>query len=220
MHLLLIATIIALTASPSLAAPTKPMTEEAKTLYGVGLVIARQLSVLHLTPQELKLVQQGLADGVTGKPPLVDFATYSKKSQELGLTRRDAHGRKLAGQARDYMDKAAKERGAIRTENGVIYRSLKEGTGERPTDNDKVRLHYRGMLIDGTEIENTYKGGEPDDVPVGNLLRCLSDGVKMMKAGGRARLVCPPDTAFGQEGSGAIPPEATLVIEMEFLAIM
>ena len=198
----------------------RPMTEEEKTLYAVGLVFARQLSAFDLTRAELKRVKQGLNDGIAGRPPRVDFVTYSKKSQELGIARRDAHGTKLAAQADAYVEKAAKEEGAVKTKSGAVYLSLKEGEGTSPLESDTVKVHYRGTLIDGREIESTYKTGQPDEGPVNEFFKCLVDGLPLMKPHGKARIICPPSSAYGKEGVGVIPPNATLILEVELLEIV
>lgn len=195
-------------------------TEKQKTLYGVGLVIARQLAVFDLSPAELKIVQQGLADGVRGKKPRVDFAKYSKKSQELGIARRNARGKKLEAVSQEFRDDAAKDPGAVKTASGLVYTSLKEGVGISPTEKDKVRLHYVSTLIDGWEIDSSYKRGQPDETELNSYFKCLTEGVQLMKPGGKARLVCPPEIALGKEGAGIIPPNATLVFMVELLDIL
>jgi FKBP-type peptidyl-prolyl cis-trans isomerase FkpA len=219
MNRLVIAILILLTASPALAAKKKPMTEEQKAIYAVGLVIARQLSTFDLTPAEIRIMKRGLRDGLKGRKPLVDFAAYSKKSQELGIARRDAHGAKLAAKAKDFLAKAAEEEGAVKTNSGLIYRSLQEGGGATPAAEDKVKVHYQSSLIDGKEIESTYKNGQPDESIVKEFVKCLAEGVQLMKQGGKARLVCPPELALGKEGYGVIPPNATLVFDVELLEV-
>ena len=106
MKLFLVTSVIILFATPVFSAVSLK-TEEQKTLYGLGLVIARQLAVFNLTPRELKLVKKGMTDGVRGKKSRVDFAEYSKKSSELGIARRNAYGKKLEAKTEEFMKKAA-----------------------------------------------------------------------------------------------------------------
>lgn len=216
MRRLLLAVLITLVAIPAFAAEA-PKTEEQKTLYAIGLVIARQLSVFSLTPAELDMVKQGVTDGATGAKPLVDIGAYQKKVQELATTRRNAQGEKLAAAAKEFTAKAAKEKGAITTKSGIIYLSLKEGNGATPTASDKVKVHYRGTLVDGTEFDSSYKRGEAAEFLLNGVIPCWTEGVQMMKTGGKARLICPAATAYGQQGNGAIPANATLVFEIELL---
>jgi FKBP-type peptidyl-prolyl cis-trans isomerase FkpA len=207
-------------AVPVHAASSSLKTEDQKTLYGVGLVIARQLAVFNLSPAELKLVQQGIVDGVKGRKPRVDFATYSKKSQEMGISRRDARGKMLEPVATEFIAKVAQEPGAVKTSSGLIYLSQRDGEGNTPTAVDKVKLHYRSTLVDGWEIDSTYKRGTPDEAPLNGYFKCMVEGVQLMKPGGRGRFVCPPELALGKDGVGIIPPNATLVFDVELLAVI
>ena len=211
--------LIALIAVPAFAAEG-PQTEDQKSLYAVGLIMAHQLDVFSLTPAELEFVKQGLSDGITGKPPLVDMEEYKPKINALAVARRNAQGEKLAAQSKQYMDKAAKEKGAVRTKSGLIYQPVKEGSGARPAATDKVRVNYRGTFIDGKEFDSSYEAGQPAEFQLDRVIKCWTEGVQMMKPGGKARLVCPPDTAYGAQGSGAIPSNATLVFEVELLEVI
>ncbi len=116
---------------------------------------------------------------------------------------------------------AAPQRAAATTSApGLVYRSLREGTGASPTAADSVKVHYRGTLLDGTEFDSSYQRNEPATFPLGRVIPCWTEGVQRMKVGGKAELVCPPEIAYGARGAGAvIPPNATLRFEIELLAI-
>ena len=117
-------------------------------------------------------------------------------------------------------DAAAKEPGAVVTSTGLVYRSLKEGAGASPTPVDKVKVHYRGTFPDGKEFDSSYKTNQPAEFPLGGVIRCWTEGVQRMKVGGKAKLTCPPAIAYGERGAGGvIPPNATLLFEVELLAI-
>lgn len=219
MRRLIITTLIALIAVPAFAAD-EPKQEDQNTFYAIGLVMARQISVFNLTPAEFELVKQGLADGMSGATPRVDLDAYGKKIPELAVARRDAQGEKLAAGAKEFLDKAAKEKGAIKTPSGIVYLSLKEGSGAGPAATDKVKVNYRGTFIDGKEFDNSYKRGQPAEFALNKVIACWSEGVQMMKPGGKAKLVCPPDTAYGVRGSGLVPANATLVFEVELLDVV
>jgi FKBP-type peptidyl-prolyl cis-trans isomerase FkpA len=216
MRRLLLAVLITMIAIPAFAAEA-PKTEEQKTLYAIGLIMARQLSVFSLTPAEFDMVKQGLADGVAGTKPLVDMGAYQKNVQDLATTRRNAQGEKLATAAKEFIAKAAKEKGAKTTKSGLIYLSLKEGNGASPAAGDKVKVQYRGTLVDGTEFDSSYKRGEPAEFALNGVIPCWTEGVQMMKPGGKAKLVCPAAIAYGDKGAGPIPPNATLIFEVELL---
>ncbi len=115
---------------------------------------------------------------------------------------------------------AAKEPGAVVTPSGLVYRSLTEGSGSSPGPTDKVKVHYRGTFPDGKEFDSSYKRGEPIEFPLNGVIKCWTEGVQRMKVGGKAKLTCPPGIAYGERGAGGvIPPNATLLFEVELLGI-
>jgi FKBP-type peptidyl-prolyl cis-trans isomerase FkpA len=115
---------------------------------------------------------------------------------------------------------AAKEAGAVVTPSGLVYRSLKDGTGASPTASDKVKVHYRGTFPDGKEFDSSYKRNEAIEFPLNGVIKCWTEGVQRMKVGGKAKLTCPAAIAYGERGAGGvIPPNATLLFEVELLAI-
>ena len=115
---------------------------------------------------------------------------------------------------------AAKEEGAVVTPSGLVYRSLKDGNGASPTATDKVTVHYKGTFPDGREFDSSYKRGQPIDFPLNRVIACWTEGVPRMKVGGKAKLTCPPEIAYGSRGAGnAVPPNATLLFEVELLGI-
>jgi FKBP-type peptidyl-prolyl cis-trans isomerase FkpA len=113
----------------------------------------------------------------------------------------------------------AQSAGPITTKSGLVYQSLKDGTGTSPTATDTVSVHYRGTLADGREFDSSYKRGQPAEFPLNRVIPCWTEGVQMMKPGGKARLTCPPAIAYGERGAGGvIPPNATLQFEVELLS--
>ncbi|HEX4275537.1 MAG TPA: FKBP-type peptidyl-prolyl cis-trans isomerase [Bryobacteraceae bacterium] len=120
----------------------------------------------------------------------------------------------------DYLEKAAKEPGAVKTESGLVYRELRPGSGPSPKASDTVKVNYRGTLTDGTEFDSSYKRNEPISFPLRGVIPCWTEGVQRMKVGGKSQLVCPSAIAYGDAGSPpAIPGGATLIFEVELLAI-
>jgi FKBP-type peptidyl-prolyl cis-trans isomerase FkpA len=108
----------------------------------------------------------------------------------------------------------------VTTASGLVYESLKEGAGASPAATDTVRVHYRGLLPDGKEFDSSYRRGQPAEFPLNRVIKCWTEGVQMMKPGGKARLTCPPAIAYGEQGAGGvIPPNATLLFEVELLDI-
>jgi FKBP-type peptidyl-prolyl cis-trans isomerase FkpA len=115
---------------------------------------------------------------------------------------------------------AAKEAGAVVTPSGLVYRTLKDGNGASPKASDKVKVHYRGTFPDGKEFDSSYKRNEAIEFPLNGVIPCWTEGVQRMKVGGKAKLTCPSAIAYGERGAGGvIPPNATLLFEVELLAI-
>ena len=185
----IVITLIALLAAPAFAAGT-PANEDEKTLYAVGMIVARQLSVFNLTPAELETVKQGLMDGYSGKKQEFDLNSYQEKVQELAKARRKVQGEKLAAAGKEFLDAAAKEKGVQKSDSGLLYQSLKEGDGVSPGQTDTVKVNYRGTLIDGTEFDSSYKRNQPASFPLNRVIPCWTEGLQKMKVGGKARLVC------------------------------
>lgn len=219
MRNLIAAALILLLATPALSADA-PMTEEQKTLYAIGLLVSRSLAVFNLAPEELDLVKQGFTDATTGKKPAVELSAYNEKVQELARARRKAQGEKLAETNKAFLAEAAKEKGAVKSDSGLVYLSLTEGAGASPRPSDTVKVNYRGTLPDGREFDSSYKRGKPAEFRLDGVIKCWTEGVQKMKSGGKAKLVCPSNIAYGDAGAGElILPGATLVFEVELLEI-
>ena len=197
-----------------------PQTDEEKTLYAVGLVMARSLRQFDLSPAELEIVRRAIADAQAGKPA-VRSRRVGPEDPGAGHARA---GERIVGREKEasaaYLAKAAAEPGAVKTESGIVYTESAAGTGASPTAADRVKVHYRGTLIDGTEFDSSYARNEPAEFPLGGVIRCWTEGVQRMKVGGKARLVCPSDLAYGDRGNEAIPGGAALVFEIELLEIV
>jgi FKBP-type peptidyl-prolyl cis-trans isomerase FkpA len=122
--------------------------------------------------------------------------------------------------ANDAIDKAAKEKGAVKTPSGMVYISIKDGKGRSPQASDTVEVNYRGTLTNGKEFDSSYKRQQSISFPLSGVIPCWTEGVQKMKVGGKAKLVCPPELAYGARGAGsAVPPNATLIFEVELLNI-
>lgn len=119
----------------------------------------------------------------------------------------------------EFLTKAAAEPGAVKTASGLVYKDLTKGTGPSPMAGDVVSVNYKGTLTDGTEFDSNAKTGMPFVTPLNRVIPCWTEGVQMMKVGGKARLVCPASIAYGSQALPGIPPNSTLVFEVELLKI-
>jgi FKBP-type peptidyl-prolyl cis-trans isomerase FkpA len=205
-------------ATPAAAAP-KPVTDDDKIVYSLGLSIYRQLGQFDLSPAEVELVKQALSDAAANKPA-VPLDEWGPKIQTLADARSSRLASKEKAASAAYLTKAAGEAGAVKTDSGLVYREITAGTGDSPKATDTVKVNYRGTLTNGTEFDSSYKRNMPIEFPLNQVIRCWTEGVQRMKVGGKSQLVCPSDIAYGDQGRPpAIPGGATLVFEVELLGI-
>ncbi len=208
-------------AGPVLGADPEVKTDEQKTFYALGLALGQNLASFTLTAAELELVKAGLSDAVLNRERKADLQIYGPKLQQLQRERATAAAttEKKAGQA--FLDKAAAEKGATKTKSGLVITTLKAGTGPSPGASDSVKVHYHGTLADGTVFDSSVQRGEPTTFPLNGVIPCFSEGIRLMKVGGKSRLTCPADLAYGDRGAPPrIKPGATLVFEIELLEIV
>ncbi len=205
------------------AAPAKADTD--KTLYSVGLAVAKSLEVFSLTPAELDIVLKGIREGATGKAKTDLDQAQQQAVNDLARSRMEktskaaAEKEKSAGPAA--LAKAASEKGAIKTASGAIVIPEKEGTGATPKETDKVKVHYTGTLTNGKKFDSSVDRGQPAEFPLNGVIKCWTEGLQKMKVGGKAKLVCPADTAYGEQGRPpVIPGNAVLTFEVELLEVL
>jgi FKBP-type peptidyl-prolyl cis-trans isomerase FkpA len=196
-------------------------TDDQKTLYALGMMIGRNVSSFNLTAAELETVKAGLTDAALGKKGEVDLQTYGPKINQLGRKRSEAKAQDEKKKGQEYADKAATEAGAQRSASGLVFKSLKAGTGEQPKDSDTVKVNYKGTLTNGTEFDSSYKRNEPATFPLRGVIPCWTEGVQKMKVGEKAQLVCPSSIAYGDSGRPpTIPGGSTLIFEIELLEVV
>jgi FKBP-type peptidyl-prolyl cis-trans isomerase len=190
---------------------------DAEALYAMGAILGAKISSYGLSKKEMQTVERGFADAAANRKlrladpdleewgPKVDAFLQRKGSPRL--TAEKDKGRKVA-------QKTASENGAQTLPSGVVVVTEREGNGPRPAATDKVRVKYEGKLVDGTRFDQS----ESAEFPLNQVIACWTQGVQQIKVGGKARLVCPSDTAYGDQGRPPqIPPGATLLFTVELL---
>jgi FKBP-type peptidyl-prolyl cis-trans isomerase FkpA len=226
--LALLASLVILACGKAKIAEPELKTEDDKTLYALGLVVSDNLATFKLSEAELEVVKAGLGDGVLHRTRKVDISVYGPKLQNLAQARanlvspgekKDVDASKIAGST--FLQKAAGEKGAVKSPTGFVLQEITPGKGASPKPTDKVKVHYRGTLIDGTVFDSSIDRGQPVELPLNGVIPCWGQALPMMKVGGKSRLICPPELAYGDHGAPPkIKPGSTLVFEVELLDIV
>jgi FKBP-type peptidyl-prolyl cis-trans isomerase FkpA len=225
---------------PPQAAPVKPLSDAEKKI--VCHIIGSQLGealVRDFTAAEIADVQKGLSEALAKKKPKYALEQYKdqvqafsmmKMQQEQERLRKEqekkdaefkAKGAEQALKALAFLEKAAKEPSAQKTTSGLIYIPLVEGKGESPHTTSQVKVHYKGTLMDGMVFDSSYERNAPATMPLGSTVQCWQEALPKMKVGGKAKIVCPAQLAYGDHGAPPnIPPNAPLQFEIELLEVL
>ena len=202
--------------------PAKVETEEEKVLYALGLVIAQNTLEPfrgQFSDAEMAVVMQGFADALKGGETIVPLQEFGPKINPMLQERMKGVQAQAAAEGTAFREKAAREEGAVQTASGLIFKELRAGTGVSPKATDRVKVHYHGSLIDGTVFDSSVDRGEPITFALDQVVKGWTEGLQMMKVGGKAKLTIPPELAYGPGGREGIPPNATLIFEVELLGI-
>jgi FKBP-type peptidyl-prolyl cis-trans isomerase len=217
----LTAILLACAASTEPAEAVELETEDQKTLYAIGLAVAQNFGPFELSEDELAVVQMGLADGILNREAQVDLQEYGPKIQSFAQQRAQAATEREKTESAEFLASMEAEGGFTKTESGLLYSETTPGPGASPAATDTVKVHYKGTLRDGTVFDSSYDRGEPAEFPLNRVVPCWTEGVQLMKVGGKAKLVCPAAIAYGDQGAPPnIPGGATLVFEVELLEIV
>jgi FKBP-type peptidyl-prolyl cis-trans isomerase FkpA len=193
--------------------------EESRILYALGLAIAQNLDTFDLTSDELEFVQQGLADSVLAREARVSLQEYGPKIQTFAEQRASAVADTEKAEGARFLEQMAAEDGSVQTASGLVSTEIVVGTGASPTATDVVTVHYHGTFRDGSVFDSSVERGEPSSFALNQVIACWTEGLQLMSVGGKNRLVCPSDIAYGDQGRSGIPPAAVLVFEVELLGI-
>ena len=199
-----------------------------KLSYGLGLGIGQQLAQMNIESLNIDDFADAIRDVINGNKLKVEhreaqqivqnyFAEQEKKMQ----AERAEKGKAAKEEGEKYLAENAKKEGIVTTASGLQYKVLKEGTGKQPKATDKVRCHYEGFLIDGTVFDSSVQRGEPAVFPLDGVIVGWTEGLQLMREGGKYRFFIPYKLGYGEGGAGAsIPPFATLVFDVELLEVL
>lgn len=195
--------------------------EDQKTIYAMGRMAAESLEAFAFNEAEREQFLQGVRDQLEAKGEPIKQADYEPRIKALTQSRLAilATNEKKKGDA--YIEKAAAEAGARKLPSGVIYKEVQAGTGASPKPMDGARLQLKLSDVDGKVIENSLERGQPVSLIVGTVIPCLSQGLQQMKSGGKAQVICPAETAYGNQSPDAkIKPGQTLIFDLELLEVV
>lgn len=192
-----------------------------KTLYALGVALSQNLAPFALTPSEVDIVNRGIKDGVLGNAEEVDVQAFAPHFQALAQERSAVVAAKEKESAQEFLSTAAETEGVERTASGLLYQELEPGTGASPKATDRVKVHYHGTLQDGTVFDSSMERRQPATFGLNQVIPCWTEGVQMMKVGGKSKLICPSKLAYGDRGAPPkIKPGAALIFEVELLEIV
>jgi FKBP-type peptidyl-prolyl cis-trans isomerase len=189
--------------------------------YALGVRLSRNLDHLPLSEAEKSILQAGLADGLHAREPRVDPVRYGRKADQLFQRRNMGTARADGETQKAFLEEAAAVEGAVRTDSGIVMVVLSPGDGPSPGPTDRVRVHYHGTLHDGTVFDSSVVRGDPIVFPLNRVIPCWTEALQKMKTGEKARITCPADIAYGDQGSPPlIKPGAALAFEVELIEVL
>jgi FKBP-type peptidyl-prolyl cis-trans isomerase FkpA len=218
---LCVAALLLAAAPNAFAADKAEDKKEDNVFYVLGVGLSQGLGTFALSKDELDQVMDGLKDGVQGKANDINPRDYMPQIQALQQEREAKVAAAEKKESADFLASAAKAKGAKSLDSGLIMTTVSEGSGASPIASDTVRVHYHGTLRDGTVFDSSVDRDAPATFPLDRVIPCWTEGVALMKVGGKSKLVCPSDIAYGDAGRPPmIPGGAALVFDVELLEIV
>ena len=199
-----------------------PKTDEEKLTYYMGYNLGKGLSDQSLG-KNVKHTHQGIKDGVSGKEPLVSQKEVREAFQNIQKAKQEKDkviGKENKVKAEAFLAKNKAQEGVKVTASGLQYKVLKEGAGKKPKASNKVSVHYKGRLIDGTEFDSSYKRNAPAEFQLDRVIRGWSEGIPLMAEGAKYEFYVPPELGYGARSLEKIPANSVLIFEVELLKVL
>jgi FKBP-type peptidyl-prolyl cis-trans isomerase FklB len=197
---------------------------EEQASYGIGYQMGEQLASNPFDGLDVEIVRAGIVDGFAKAMPAVSNDELRVAFNEIHQRMQAAKQEQFAGavkQGEDFLAKNAQREEVISTESGLQYEVVTKGTGDTPTADSTVRVHYHGTLMDGTVFDSSYERGQPAEFPVNGVIKGWTEALQLMSVGDKLRIAVPHELAYGEQGAGAaIGPFSTLVFDVELLDIV
>lgn len=194
--------------------------DDERTMYTIGFLMGRNVAAFNFRSAEIKIISAGLADATLNKPPAVDVGRHQSLVNGLLQSRMAAAAAKEKEKGKAFVDRFVKENKPLAIPGGGWYLEQKAGNGPSPAPTDTIKAHYRGTTVGGAEFDSSYSRGAPTEFPLNGVIACWTHGITLMKVGGKAKLVCPSDVAYGDPGRSGIKPGETLVFDVELVEIV
>ncbi|MCG3729511.1 FKBP-type peptidyl-prolyl cis-trans isomerase [Vibrio cincinnatiensis] len=199
-------------------------TVEQKASYGIGLQMGQQLAGSGLEGLNVDAIAAGIATALVGEMPAIEIDEINQALQAIHMRAeeaRQASAKMAAAEGESFLKDNALRPEVTVLESGLQYEIINEGTGEVPSADKSVRVHYHGELTDGTVFDSSVSRGQPAEFPVTGVIKGWVEALQLMPVGSKWKLYIPHDLAYGERGAGAaIPPFAALVFEVELLDIL
>ncbi len=205
-------------AKPAAPAPAKKADPE-KALRDIGLSIGKSLESLGLSSAEAEKVIAAIRQGIADPSKLTQDQETMENINAFARGRMEQKAQKDKAKGDAYVAEQAKQKGAVKTAGGAIVIPVKEGTGASPGPSDKVKVHYTGTLVNGSTFDDSRKRKEPAEFSLQGVVPCWTQALQKMKVGGRAKVVCPSDLAYGAQGRPNIPANSVLNFDIELLEV-